>query len=57
MGLLGGVVDRGGDAVELVELAFDPVRTGGAGHAADLEVEFGEVAESRGDGSLVDLGR
>ena len=33
VGLLGGVVDRRGDAVELVELALDPGRARRAGHA------------------------
>ena len=38
MGLLGGVVDARGHAVELVELALDPAGAGGAGHAGDLQV-------------------
>ena len=40
-GLLGRVVDRGGDAVELVELALDPVGAGRAGHAGDRELDVG----------------
>ena len=38
-GLLGGVVDRGGDAVELVELALDAVGARGAGHAGDRQLD------------------
>ena len=38
--LLGGVVDRGLHAVELVELALDAVRAGGAGHPGDGEVDL-----------------
>ena len=37
-GLLGGVVDHGLHAVELVELALDPVGAGPARHAADDQV-------------------
>ena len=37
-GGLKGQVDGGLDAVELSELAFDPVDAGGAGHALDIEV-------------------
>ncbi len=39
--LLGGVVDARRDPVDLVELALDAVRAGGARHAADLEVDGG----------------
>ena len=35
---LGGVVDAGGDALELVELALDPVGARSAGHAGDVEL-------------------
>ncbi len=38
--LLGGVVHRGGDAVELVELLLDPVRARGAGHATNFELDL-----------------
>jgi hypothetical protein len=38
-GLLGGVVDRRADAVELVELALDAVGARGAGHAADGQLD------------------
>ena len=36
--LLGGVVDRRGHAVELVELALDAIRARGAGHAGDRQL-------------------
>src|SRR5918997_801699 len=39
-GLLGGVVDRRGHAVELVELALDAVRARGAGHARDRQLDL-----------------
>src|SRR3546814_5446224 len=39
LGLLGGVVDRGRDAVEFVELALDPVGARGAGHPGDRELD------------------
>ena len=50
--LLRGVVDRGDDAVELVELALDPVRAGGAGHPGDLELDVGGEVSARGHGTL-----
>ena len=37
--LLGGVVDRGDDTVELVELALDPGRARRAGHPGDRELD------------------
>ncbi len=37
--LLGRVVDARGDAVELVQLALDPVRARGAGHARDRQLD------------------
>ncbi len=40
-GLLGGVVDRRDDAVELVELALDPVGARRAGHPGDVELNAG----------------
>ena len=43
-GLIGGVVDRRLDAVELVQLPLDPGRARGAGHA--LEVEANSLARS-----------
>jgi hypothetical protein len=43
--LLGGVVHRGGDALELVELALDPVGARRAGHAGDRQLEvIGDAA-------------
>jgi hypothetical protein len=38
-GFLGGVVDRGRDAVHAVELLLDPRRAGGARHAADRQLD------------------
>ena len=38
-GLLGRIVHRGVDPVELVELALDPVRAGGARHPLEREVD------------------
>jgi hypothetical protein len=38
-GLLGGVVHRRGDALELVEPALDAVRARGAGHARDRKLD------------------
>ena len=38
-GLLGRVVDRGADAVELVQLALDPGRARGARHALDRQLD------------------
>jgi hypothetical protein len=43
---LGRVVDRGGDAVELVEAALDAVRARGARHAADRQLECHRYATS-----------
>ena len=43
----GGEVDGGGDALELVQLALDPGRASGAGHAADDELERGVRAGHR----------
>ena len=39
--LLGRVVDARGDAVELVELALDPVGARRAGHPGDVELDLG----------------
>ena len=41
-GLLGRVIDRCADAVDLIELALDPVGAGGAGHAPDLEADIAD---------------
>ncbi len=41
LGLLGGVVDGGGDPVHAVELLLDPGGARGAGHAADPEFHLG----------------
>ena len=38
-GLLGGVVHRSGDAIELVELALDAVGARGASHAGDRQLD------------------
>ena len=38
--LLGGVVDRRSDTVELVELALDPVGAGRAGHPGERELDL-----------------
>src|SRR5699024_816907 len=38
-GLLGGVVDRGADPLEPVQLLLHAGRAAGAGHSADLEVD------------------
>src|SRR5581483_194445 len=38
--LLGRVVDASGDAVKLVQLALDPARARGAGHAADRQLDL-----------------
>ena len=43
LGLLGGVVHRCLDTVNLVELAFDAVGAGGAGHAGDEQLSSGRV--------------
>ena len=43
LGLLGGVVDRRGHAVELVELALDAVGARRAGHAGDGELDVVRV--------------
>ena len=45
-GALGGEVDGGGDAIELVLASLDPGRARGAGHAADDELERGRRAWS-----------
>ena len=45
--LLGRVVDRRLDAVELVELALDAVRARGAGHALEGEVDRGRARALR----------
>ena len=44
-GLLGGVVDRGRDAVEPVELLLDARRARGAGHPGDGQVELGRTGD------------
>ncbi len=38
--LLGGEVDGRLDAVELVQLLLDPRRTGGTGHAGEVEADL-----------------
>ena len=45
-GALGRVVDAGGDAVELVELALDAVGARRAGHAGDVELDPSRLARS-----------
>src|SRR5690606_676403 len=49
--LLRGVVDGGGDSVELVEFALDARRARRAGHTADLELDAGHVVCPRGSGA------
>src|SRR3954453_22205365 len=55
-GLLGGEVDRGCHAVDLVQLALDAVGAGGAGHAAHGQLDPGAAGEGRRPGTGVHRG-
>src|SRR5699024_9522443 len=48
-GLFGGVVDRGGDPVELAQFPLDPRRAGSTRHATDRQFE---LLPGRGGGRL-----